>query len=308
MQELKNYKDVITFCKAMASPIRASIVEQLTIRKQMNIQDLARTLGVTSGALTSHIKLLSEAGIIDIQNANGTKGIQKLCSLKNQRFMLYLASDKKISDSYETEIPVGSYSAYEVRPTCGLATSEHIIGHFDNPVFFDDPERIFANIIWFYSGYLEYNIPNYLESNQKLTEIRISQEISSEAPGICENWPSDIHFSINGVSIGTWTSPGDFGLHRGIYSPSWWQDGYNQYGLLKTLHINSEGCFIDDEKISDHTLNDFNIQKGRSFKYRIGVPETAENVGGLTIFGKNFGNYNQNIKVTLIYELTGRTS
>lgn len=308
MQEFTDYEEILTFCKALASPIRTAIIKQLSAHDQMNIRDLAQALDVTSGALTPHIRLLSEAGIIQIQNANGTKGIQKLCSLKNDRFLLRLSPDKPLSDSLEIEIPVGGYSSHQIRPTCGLATTEHIIGQYDNPLYFDDPERIYANVLWFFSGYVEYSIPNYLESNQKLTEIRISQEISSEAPGFCEHWPSDISFSINGIDIGSWTSPGDFGLHRGIYSPEWWPEGCNQYGLLKTLSVRTDGCYMDHEKISSCTLQDLNIQKGRSFQYRLSVPETAKNVGGLTIFGRNFGNYNQNIQVTFLSEQLTRNS
>lgn len=306
MQEIKNYEDIIQFCKAMASPLRAAIVEQLTQKQHMNLQELAQTLGVTNGALTSHIKMLSEAGIIHIENVNGAKGVQKRCSLQNVRYLLYLASAKKISASYEIEIPVGSYSNYEIAPTCGLATPENIIGYFDNPIFFDDPQRIHASILWLYCGFVEYNIPNYLEKNQQLTEIRISQEVCSEAPGVNDDWPSDIHFSLNGTDVGYYTSPSDFGNHRGIYTPEWWSDGYNQYGLLKVLSVNEEGTFMDNRKISDYKLSDLDISHGKSIKFRIGVPENAHNIGGMTLFGKNFGNYNQNINVSLIYELTER--
>ena len=33
-------------------------------------------------------------------------------------------------------------------------------------------------------------------------------EVSSEFPFSNNNWPSDITFSLNGVELGTWTSPG----------------------------------------------------------------------------------------------------
>ena len=32
------------------------------------------------------------------------------------------------------------------------------------------------------------------------------------------------------------------------------------------------------------------------------MPEDAEHVGGLTIFGKGFGNYNQDIEVSINYK------
>ena len=47
-------------------------------------------------------------------------------------------------------------------------------------------------------------------------------ELSSEAPGVNSNWPSDISFCLNDESIGIWTSPGDFGDVRGIFTPDWW--------------------------------------------------------------------------------------
>ena len=37
-------------------------------------------------------------------------------------------------------------------------------------------------------------------------------------------------------------------------------------------------------------------------RFRIGVPDTAKNIGGMTIFGKGFGNYDQNIRMRLIFE------
>ena len=38
-----------------------------------------------------------------------------------------------------------------------------------------------------------------------------------------------------------------------------------------------------------------------NIKFKLEVPETAEHVGGLTIFGKGFGNYNQDINVKIAY-------
>ena len=54
---------------------------------------------------------------------------------------------------------------------------------------------------------------------------------------------SDITFSLNGVILGTWTSPGDYGDRRGKYNPSWWFPFLNQYGLLKKLTITPEAPF-----------------------------------------------------------------
>ena len=104
-----------------------------------------------------------------------------------------------------------------------------------------------------------------------------------------------------GLGIGTWTSPGDFGDVRGIFTPDWWFPNWNQYGLLKMLVINKKGTFIDGLQISDVTIRDFNLDYRSSMKLRMAVNDNAEHVGGLTIFGKSFGNYGQDIKVSINY-------
>ena len=70
---------------------------------------------------------------------------------------------------------------------------------------------------------------------------------------------------------------------------------------MKLLVINNRGTFIDGTQISEVTIDDFNFDYKSTIKFKLGVPDTAKYVGGLTIFGKNFGNYNQNINVRLSY-------
>ena len=128
-------------------------------------------------------------------------------------------------------------------------------------------------------------------------------EISSEAPGIREEYPSDIYFSVNGIPIGCWISPGDFGAHRGRFNPSWWPDDKNQYGLLKEISVNEEGTFIDGGlKISDVTIDQLDITYNSSLTLRIAAPLDTANSGGMTLFGKGFGDFNQGIKMCMIYE------
>ena len=71
--------------------------------------------------------------------------------------------------------------------------------------------------------------------------------------------------------------------------------------MLKLLENNKKGTCIDGLKNSDVTIRDFNLTYKSTIKFKIGVPEDASHVGGLTIFGKNFGNYNQDINVRINY-------
>lgn len=301
MQEIKDYEALQNFCKALGADLRLAIVRLLATQGEMNLNELAGQLHVTNGALTTHIRILNEAGIVGIDNVSGRRGMQKICSLAEQSFLLLLEPGVDQVLTYDLEIPIGSYVRHAVGPTCGLATPDKVIGEMDDPRYFDDPQRNQAGIIWFGRGYVEYRIPNYLKANQELTEIQISHELSSEAPGVNAEWPSDLYFSLNGHELGFWTSPGDFGDHRGYHAPEWWRGGINQYGLLKMLSINAGGSWIDGNRIGDCTLDALAIRQGQALNYRLSVPETAEHVGGMTIFGKGFGNYGQGIKARLIY-------
>jgi predicted transcriptional regulator len=202
---------------------------------------------------------------------------------------------------YNTNIKIGHYSDYKVYPTCGIASKNALIGEVDDTRYFSHPDRYNAEILWFTKGYIEYEIPNFIPYSQKITQIMISAELSSEAPGVNNVWPSDISFYINDVCVGNWTSPGDFGDVRGIFTPDWWFPNWNQYGLLKMLVINKNGTYIDGLKISDVNIDQFKLDYQSKIKFRMAVNDDAEHVGGLTIFGSSFGNYGQDIKVSLNY-------
>ena len=65
--------------------------------------------------------------------------------------------------------------------------------------------------------------------------------------------------------------------------------------------INRHGTYIDGLKISDMTISHFDLTSTSSIRFRFAVDEDSEHVGGLTIFGKTFGNYAQDIKVVMRY-------
>ena len=302
MLEVNNSEQLIKLCKALSSPVRLKIVQLLYDHQGMNLNELAMRLNVTNSAMTAHIRLMEEAGIIFIETTSGKRGIQKRCRLRESKFLINLLHEQQLRNTYDAEIPIGSYIAYEAVPTCGIATAERIVGNFDDPRVFADPERLYAAIIWFSAGYLEYRLPNYMHPSQRLVELQLTQELASEAKGFNEDWPSDIYFAINGVELGHWTSPGAFGLKRGIHTPDWWVYGLNQYGLLKPLVINRQGTFIDGNRIGEYTLDDLYIESGSEIRYRISAPQTAEHARGLTLYGRGFGNYNHGIKMRMVFE------
>lgn len=114
-------------------------------------------------------------------------------------------------------------------------------------------------------------------------------------------WPSDITLYINDLEILTFTSPGDFGGRKGKYTPEFWPITSTQYGQLKTLTINKNGVYFDDIfRSSEIKFSDLDLYDGKeAIKFKIGIKEGSIHKGGINLFGKNFGDYPQAIKMSV---------
>lgn len=292
----------ISFLECLSSETRVKMIELLG-EKPMNIKELSKQLDISSAIVTRHIQKLEAAGIISTESTPGERGTQKICSLLMDQVILQFPHKKPDSAQRPNtvSIPIGQYSACEVKPTCGLASPTGIIGVVDDPRYFADPHHVQASLLWFGSGYVEYRIPNFLHGNEKLSSLEISFEICSEAPGYKERYPSDICFYINDIPIGMWTSPGDFGTPNGALTPSWWNRG-TQYGLLKTVSVSSKGAYVDGIKMSHVTAADLGVSFGKEIKFKLASQEDAVNCGGISLFGKHFGNYKQDIEITMYHD------
>lgn len=301
MLHVKNIDDGLELFKALGSDIRINILKLLLKEKELSMNEIASYLGITNGALTSHIKKMEENGLLKVAVERGTHGNQKLCSIAIDKILIEVESEDAHNQIYNAELKVGHYSNYEIYPTCGLATQDHLIGEVDDPRYFAHPDRIDAGILWFTRGYIEYIIPNLLPDATRIDQITLSFEIGSEAPGVSNDWPSDISFFLNDTWVGMWTSAGDFGDVRGIFTPDWWFPNWNQYGVLKMLVINRKGTFIDGMKVSNVTINQLELDYKSTLRFKFMVPNDASNVGGITLFGAGFGNYNQDIRIRISY-------
>ncbi|MBW9170423.1 ArsR family transcriptional regulator [Clostridium estertheticum] len=286
--------------EALDSSVRIKIINLLS-ELPLNIKEIASKLELSSAIITMHINKLEKAGIVKGERTKSKGGVQKICSLILDGIIIdFPRKTQKRVEHHEYIVPIGQYTDFEITPTCGLATTEKIIGYFDDTRSFLDSQRVAAKILWFTQGFVEYKLPNYLLTTQNPSELEISMEIGSEAPGANKNWPSDISFIMNGIKIGEWTSPGDFADVKGKYTPNWWNSDINQYGMLKIIKINDKGSFIDGEKISDVRLSDINI-RSKQWKLRLEVAADAKHIGGLTVFGSGFGNYDQDLIFRLYY-------
>lgn len=289
----------IKLFECLSSDTRVKVIELLG-KRPMNIGELAEALHVSSAIMTRHIASMEECNIVHTESIPGKRGLQKLCHLAVNEITLSFKKEEASMEAHSISIPIGQYTSYQVHPTCGLAAKDRLIGLNDDPRYFSSPDRVNAALLWFQTGWIEFSIPSYMISAKTVSAIEISLEICSEFPKYREDWPSDIHFYLNGTLLGIWLSPGDFGDKKGFYTPEWWRAG-TQYGLLKTIRITKNGTMLDGIHFSDITPEQLQIERGQDLLFRISVPAETPHPGGLNIFGKGFGNYDQDIEVRVEY-------
>ena len=288
-------EEIEAILKAIASDKRIDILRYLAVRSS-SVNEIAEAMNLPTSTAAMHINLLESAGLIRTELKPASRGLQKICfRLYDQIYIRLPGGERPSENIIDISMPIGAYVDCRVSPTCGLASETGIIGHFDDPDTFYDPERFKAQLIWFKQGYIEYRFPNRLPPQTILESIQISLELCSEAPLHNDDWPSDITLWLNDVEVGTWTSPGDFGGEHGNLTPAWWEEWNSQYGLLKVWKVGLDGAYIDGVKLSAVNVNNLNIGSGGFISVRIGIKEDAANIGGLNIFGRHFGNYPQDI-------------
>lgn len=287
--------------KALSSTARLEIL-QLLQEESLSIVEISEKMNIAASSVALHIKVLDEAGLINTEVQPGTRGSVKLCSRKKDSILLELVGNVEYeSKSLTINMPVGAYTACKVKPTCGIVTEEAVIGHEDLEYSFYLPERFKAQLLWTAAGYVEYLFPNSLHKKERMRNISFSMEICSEAPNYREDWKSEITLWVNGVECGTFLALGDYGERMGKITPSWWGKGSTQYGKLVTWLISHEGTYINEEKVSQVTLNQLGIQANSEIMVRIGNKENSQYVGGFNLFGEKFGDYNQNIVMNIEY-------
>lgn len=291
--------------KALDSLNRVRILRYLSDRVA-SVSEVAAALDLATSTAALHIETLEDAGIIRTELAPASRGLQKVCARMYDKIVIDLpVKDKVREQAIELTMPVGAFVDCQVTPTCGLLSETGIIGLLDDAASFYEPHRMEAQLLWFYQGYVEYRFPNRVPSGAIPDSLRLSMEVCSEAPLYNLDWPSDITVWINGVEVGTWTSPADFGGEPGRLTPDWWTPRNTQYGLLKFWHVNEEKSEVDGMPVSGVTIRDLKLTEAPFIGVRIGVKPDAEHIGGINLFGSRFGNYPQDLVLRIGYRYAG---
>ncbi|RTE10252.1 ArsR/SmtB family transcription factor [Paenibacillus whitsoniae] len=295
---------LVAVAHALSSHTRINIIKLLLQHHKLNIIEIAEMLKIPVSTTALNVKVLEESGLILTELQPASRGAMKVCSRNFDDVHMCLnpiAMYKNPNKFYEIEMPIGHFTNFEVFPTCGMANLNGMVIPEDDPVSFYHPESKTAEIIWLRQGWIEYRFPKVIPQHATITSIEFSLEICSEAPNYNNEWPSDITVWVNGIEIGTWTSPGDFGDHRGKHNPLWWNDSSTQYGILKTWRVDEKRSSIDNEKSSSTSLADLHLEKYPFIEFKIGVKPDALHHGGINLFGRGFGDYAQAIVMKIQY-------
>lgn len=296
-----SHKDICKLGKALSSDDRIKILGILQKQAKYMIE-LSNELSIPLATVSRHIDILAAAKLIYISYSPGPKGHSKLCA---QAFysatVHYTAEPTDNNDAiWITEMPIGLYSNCSITAPCGMNGKTAPLGQFDNPLVFYSAERTNAELIWFTTGYLSYLLPYQHSKDFKSTNLNISFEICSETVYHRNKWPSDITVIINDIEIHTFTSPGDFGGRRGKFTPDFWPEMSTQYGILMSFTINENGVYVNNIFIHDKVkIKDLYLEKNSYVKFMLTIKEDAIYKGGMNLFGKNFGDYNQAIVMTI---------
>ena len=284
--------------KALASEVRLDILRYIGSGKR-SIGEIAGHIGLSNAITTRHVQQMEDAGLLDSERGTGIDRNKKLVFLKVDN--IHIAFPEKVYSGlnlHATDLKIGHFTDFKAAPTCGLTTVNEIVGgKLDDPRSFMDSLRVDAALLWLCDGYVEYKIPNLMESNETPELLEFSFELASEFPISQNVWPSDISFYVNGIKAANHTLPGNFSDIRGRYTPAWWDDSLSQYGVLTFLRIYKDHTAVNGHINTQINLSDLHLNDSPFISLRLAVDPDAENKGGLTIFGKGYGNYDQNILV-----------
>jgi predicted transcriptional regulator len=295
-------EEAVAVLKALGSECRLRILQELGTETR-SVNQLGAALGIPAVTAAMHVKALEEAGLITTKLVPASRGLQKVCSRRFEQVVVELPPlEPAHSPAVEVAMPIGAFVDAQVAPPCGLATAAALVGLMDDPASFFDPERLEAQVLWFRVGFVEYRFPYRVPPGANPTSLCVRMEICSEAPTHAEDWPSDITLWVNGVEVGTWTSPGDFGGVRGALTPPWWLDIDSQFGLQKRWEVNGAGTALDGVPLSDTKLDELGLGPGKPVTIRLGVKPDARHANGLNLFGRKFGNYPEDLVLRIAHE------
>lgn len=286
---------------ALASPIRVKILRQLNDGGK-TLSELAQLNMVSFSSVMFHVNLLEKASLVKIIEVKTRKGKTKMIYKGCLHISVSLASLDERKDcsieNFHQSIPVGYFTDAKFGTNNGYVTIKDTKNFYSDAPF--NLNRFDAGIIYTNKGYVEYSFDNSYAKGKRVVEISFSLEICSETPFYNNEFESLIGFSVNDIELCSYLSPGDFGGRRGKYNPDTLGNQTTQYGCLVKIDINRNGVYLNGILVDvKNNLDKLNIMSNNCIRFKIESKQKDGLYGGFNIFGKNFGDYNQDIEMII---------
>ncbi len=297
----EDFEKIYSLCNALGNKKRLEIFKHIQNPPYVfSIADLTKILDLPISTLVHHLEIMEQAKLIRMGYRNDSKKNLRIVKRNTGDVYIHLYRPVEVSQNtmltYTQVMPVGSYVDYEGEPLLYIFNKKVSHNTFS-------PERFNSPLVYTQKGIIEYYFDNSAIKTYSVVSMQLSLEICSEFPFYDNQHKSDITFWINGKAITTYTCEGDYGDRRGTLNPEWWPNHSTQYGKLVNILVNKEGVFINGTKqTSKIKINDLNLTNGNKISIKFGNENTAEYPGGFNVFGKEFGDYPQDIVLQIQYQ------
>ncbi|MEZ5767041.1 MAG: metalloregulator ArsR/SmtB family transcription factor [Paracoccaceae bacterium] len=205
--------------KCLGSPARLSILTMLHESGPLNVNEIAERLGLPQSSTSTHVNALERAGLIETESQKARKGSQKICRAAHDE-IAHLRQRQRRRNGRDRGGHAGQALRNE-RCRRALWSLRQRWHHRSSRQPRHVPFAVLmkAGLLWFTKGKVEYQFPNNARIVGKpVRELELVMELSSEVPGTSDNWPSDIHLSVNHRLVAVWTAPGDYGDQRATHA------------------------------------------------------------------------------------------
>lgn len=298
---------IAKICEALGNETRLRILKILQLEEfhQITVPALSRKLGIPKTTLLHHLHKMEAMNLISIYYTSADHKTSRTVGrdMKSAKITFYYNPHDPVArtDMIATQsIGVGQFVDFVGR-SLSFATREENFHLITDRCFM--PERFAAQQLCAAKGRISYLFNNDTARYHTVTEISISLEICSEAPYYDNNYLSDITFWINGHEIATYLSDGDYGGRKGNLNPAWWPKENTQYGKLVNLSVTENGVLLNGKPTSSPLrLSALKLHEGNKIEFMLGNKDTAEHMGGFNLFGKEFGDYQQDIVLQMYYK------
>lgn len=296
-----DYEHIENIFRALASAPRLALLKEVA-SGPVRISELRKRLNISNSNLLFHVDILKKAGLVIVEYEPSKKGFAQIVfPMHATKITFELRGIDQLQNhpkAFSVNMPVGHYVDIK---------SNDIVRYLKPDLFIAKSSEIFmpyhtqAVLVWFSrSGYVIYDFPVNKAEEDEIFMLEFTMEICSEAPFYKNDWKSNIDFYVNDVKIGSYLSYGDYGDRRGKLNADAFPYNATQYGMLVNIKIDETGTYFNGVLSGERNI--FDIIKTLSpygkIRLAVVVPEDADYVGGINIFGKSCGDYPVDIVMT----------